>query len=80
MCEAAQIGVGESAGPFGFGEDLLEQQCVDVHERGLEQVQGAILEIPEDAWVQALDQDGSARKNGEVAEITDMVDLSAWPG
>ena len=27
----------------------------------------------------ALDQDGSERENGEVAEITDIVDLSAWP-
>ena len=44
-----------------------------------EQVRAAILKIPEDAWVPALDQDGSARENGEVCEITDMVDLSAWP-
>ena len=44
-----------------------------------ETVRAAILQIPEDAWVPALDQDGSARENGEVAEITDMVDLSAWP-
>jgi hypothetical protein len=44
-----------------------------------ETVRSAILQIPEDAWVAALDQDGSARKNGEVAEITSMVDLSAWP-
>jgi len=44
-----------------------------------EQVRAAILQIPEDAWVPALDQDGSHRKNGEVAEITDMVDLSSWP-
>jgi hypothetical protein len=44
-----------------------------------EPVRAAILQIPEDAWGVALDQDGSARKNGEVAEITDMVDLSAWP-
>jgi hypothetical protein len=44
-----------------------------------EQVRAAILAIPENAWVQALDQDGSARTNGEVCEITDMVDLSAWP-
>ena len=44
-----------------------------------EQVRAAILQIPEDAWVPALDQDGSARNNGEVCEITDMVDLSAWP-
>jgi hypothetical protein len=44
-----------------------------------EQVRTAILQIPEDAWVLALDQDGSERENGEVAEITDMIDLSSWP-
>jgi Transposase DDE domain group 1 len=44
-----------------------------------EQVRAAILEIPEDAWVPALDQDGSHRTNGEVAEITDSVDLASWP-
>jgi hypothetical protein len=44
-----------------------------------EQVRAAILALPEDAWVVALDQDGSERENGEVCEITDLVDLSAWP-
>jgi Transposase DDE domain group 1 len=44
-----------------------------------EQVRAAILTIPEDAWVVALDQDGSERENGEVCEITEIVDLSAWP-
>src|SRR5512132_196962 len=44
-----------------------------------EPVRAAILKIPTDAWVAALDQDGSVRANGEVAEITDSVDLSAWP-
>jgi Transposase DDE domain group 1 len=44
-----------------------------------ESVRAAILQIPADAWVRALDQDGSVRENGEVAEITDRVDLSAWP-
>jgi hypothetical protein len=43
------------------------------------QVRAAIHEIPEDAWVPALDQDGSHRTNGEVVEITDMVDLTGWP-
>ena len=43
-----------------------------------EPVRSAILEIPADAWVPALDQDGSARENGEVSEITDSVDLSSW--
>jgi hypothetical protein len=45
-----------------------------------EPVRAAILEIPQDAWVAALDQDGSTRTNGEVSEITDGVDLPAWPG
>jgi hypothetical protein len=44
-----------------------------------EQVRAAILQIPEDAWVVALDQDGGERENGQVAEITDSVDLSSWP-
>ena len=44
-----------------------------------EPVRAAILEIPDDAWVRALDQDGSVRDNGEVAEITGRIDLSSWP-
>jgi hypothetical protein len=42
-------------------------------------VRQAILGIPEDAWVTALDRDGSERENGQVAEITDAVDLGSWP-
>jgi len=52
---------------FSFGYELTEQ------------VRAAILETPEDAWVPALDQDGSARKNGWVVEITHLLDLSSWP-
>jgi hypothetical protein len=52
---------------FSFGYELTES------------VRAAILEIPADAWVPALDQDGSERENGEVAEITDSIDLSSWP-
>jgi Transposase DDE domain group 1 len=52
---------------FSFGYDLTDT------------VRQAILETPEDAWVPALDQDGSSRENGEVAEITEHVDLSSWP-
>ena len=44
-----------------------------------EQVRTAILNIPADAWIPALDQDGSERENGEVCEITENVDLSTWP-
>jgi hypothetical protein len=44
-----------------------------------EKIRTAILQIPQDAWTPALDQDGSQRANGEVREITDQVDLSSWP-
>jgi len=44
-----------------------------------EQVRQAILQIPEDAWIPALNHDGTERENGEIAEITDRVDLSSWP-
>jgi hypothetical protein len=52
---------------FSFGYDLTDT------------VRQAILETPEDAWVVALDQDGSERENGDVVEITEHVDLSSWP-
>lgn len=52
---------------FSFGYELTEA------------VRAAILEIPDDDWVPALDQDGSERENGEVCEITDRLDLSSWP-
>ncbi len=44
-----------------------------------ETVRGAILQIPDSAWVPALDQDGSSRPNGQVCEITGQLDLSTWP-
>jgi hypothetical protein len=42
-------------------------------------VRAAILEIPDDAWVLAEDQDGGPRPNGQVCEITDLLDLNGWP-
>jgi hypothetical protein len=42
-------------------------------------VRAAILKIPEDAWIAALATDGSERENGQIAEITPNLDLSAWP-
>src|SRR3954454_10427027 len=44
-----------------------------------EPIRAAILQIPADAWVPALDQDGHERHNGEIAELTDSVELSSWP-
>jgi hypothetical protein len=42
-------------------------------------VRTAILELPETAWTQAIDADGEARDGAWVAELSDRVDLSAWP-
>ena len=42
-------------------------------------MRAAIGKVPENAWVSALDQDGSERSNGEVCELTGLVDLSSWP-
>jgi hypothetical protein len=52
---------------FSIGYDLTEP------------VRRAIVELPDSAWTAALDSDGSARSNGEVAELTEHLDLSAWP-
>jgi Transposase DDE domain group 1 len=52
---------------FSVGFDLTEP------------VREAILALPDDVWSPARDQDGSVRDNGEVAEITELLDLSGWP-
>jgi len=44
-----------------------------------EAVRAAILQLPEDVWVGAIATDGSERPNGQVVEITDLLDLSTWP-
>ncbi len=44
-----------------------------------ETVRHAILELPETAWTQAIDADGEDRNGAWVAELTDHLDLSAWP-
>ena len=42
-------------------------------------VRAGILQTPDHAWVAAVDQDGTERPNGQVAEITEHVDLATWP-
>ena len=44
-----------------------------------EGVRRAILDLPENTWVPVLRQDGSERDGAQVAEITDRLDLAAWP-
>lgn len=52
---------------FSVGFDLTEP------------VRKAITAIPDERWVSALAQNGGPRENGEVAEATDLIDLSGWP-
>jgi Transposase DDE domain group 1 len=44
-----------------------------------EQVSEAILQTPEPAWQAAIDAEGIEREGAWVTELTDDVDLSAWP-
>jgi hypothetical protein len=52
---------------FSVGYDLTEP------------VRAAILKVPVNAWVPAVETDGSERENGEVCELSELVDLSSWP-
>jgi hypothetical protein len=45
-----------------------------------EDIQDAILAIPARAWTPAYDADRQVRPGAWVAELTGMLDLSAWPG
>jgi hypothetical protein len=44
-----------------------------------ETVRSAILALPEPQWRQAINAGGQERDGAWVAELTDRVDLSAWP-
>ncbi len=44
-----------------------------------ETLRAAILQIGDDDWVCALDQDDRERPNGQVCEITEQLDLTTWP-
>jgi hypothetical protein len=53
---------------FSIGHDLTEP------------IRTACLAVPEHRWRSAVTADGSDERDGaEVAEITDLVDLSRWP-
>ena len=52
---------------FSFGFDLTEP------------VRDAIVKLPQSAWRRAIRADGSEREHSWVCEITDHVELSAWP-
>ena len=57
----------EASMRFSFGFDLSEP------------VRQAILDTPKAAWIGATRPDGKKRRDSQVCEITDHVELSAWP-
>ena len=44
-----------------------------------EAVRAAILQIHEQQWIASLTSDGSERPNGQICEITDLLNLAGWP-
>jgi DDE family transposase len=52
---------------FSFGFDLSEP------------VREAVVAVPEEEWERAIRADKTEREHSQVCEITDRVDLSAWP-
>jgi len=44
-----------------------------------EKVRDAITLVPATAWTAATDADGEPRDGGDVAEVTDLLNLSSWP-
>jgi len=44
-----------------------------------QKIQDAIAGVPAGAWIPAISADGEPRGNGEIVELTALLDLSAWP-
>lgn len=44
-----------------------------------EEVRDAVIELTDDEWWEAVEDDASPREGAYVAEVTEMLDLEAWP-
>ncbi len=83
--QAAPVLVAQSRCPGGLGQDLLHQQGVDVHERGLQQMQrehaglGVFLVRATQRAVLAVVQDG-VRRVPVFYDLQSAVDLAAKAG
>jgi hypothetical protein len=44
-----------------------------------EKIRDAIALVPAKVWTPASDADGGGREGGDVAELTDLLDLKTWP-
>ncbi len=66
----------------GLVDHIRDQGCqfsVGMRLQGQVRAQIHALDEHDDRWQQAVRQDGRPRKGAHVAEITDLIDLSAWP-
>jgi Transposase DDE domain group 1 len=81
---AAEAEIVLRADSAGATHDLLDWAreggiCFSVGFDLTEPVREAIARIPDQRWVSAVNQDGSERDNGKIAEATDLIDLCGWP-
>jgi Transposase DDE domain group 1 len=72
----------------GDGAGATHELCVYCREGGMrfsfgfdltEPVLAAIMQMPESSWVKAIRAEDRDREHSQVCEITDSVDLCAWP-
>ena len=64
----------------GFAAALRQRGCGFSVGFAVDQpVQAAVLAVPAAGWTPAYDIDGDLRDGAWIAEITDCVDLTAWP-
>ena len=74
----------------GASHGLLDRLSLEDAKRGrsvecsvgfavTDQVRAAISHVPAGAWTPAVDADGGIRDGGDVAEVTDLLDLTRWP-
>jgi hypothetical protein len=74
------VGTDSAAATHEFTEELraARTRCLMGYDL-TESVRTAILGLPEAAWRPSVRQNGQTREGAWVAELTDQLDLSAWP-
>ena len=80
--ETAQIVLrtDSAAATHGFTDELRAARINFLMGYDLTQpVREAVLDLPESAWTPAIRQDGAEREGAWVADISEALDLSAWP-
>lgn len=71
----------DSAGAsHDFADECMEKGCGFSFGFPItEELREAIAKVGDDGWAEAVEDDGEVRDGAWVAEITEHVDLSAWP-